>query len=209
MTINKYDSEKVAKILLNINAVKLQPYNFFTWSSGKKSPIYCDNRLLLSHVEERNTIVELLCKYIRKEFESIDYIAGVATGAIAHGMMVASKLNLPFVYIRETAKKHGRKNQIEGTLKKNSNVVVVEDLISTGNSSRNAIKAIEAIDSKVIGLTSIFTYEIMINNQIKIPYFALCKYSVLIDIATRNDIISKKEKEILSDWKKNNLNEKF
>ena len=155
MVISKYDSEQVAKILLKINAVKLQPSNFFTWSSGKKSPIYCDNRLILSHVHEREFIVQLFCNQIINNFKSIDYIAGVATGAIAHGMLIASKLNLPFIYVRDSAKNHGRQNQIEGNLKKGSNVIVIEDLISTGKSSLKAIEAIKESKSKVIGLGSI------------------------------------------------------
>ena len=203
MTVSKYDSEQVAKILLNINAVKLKPEKFFTWSSGKKAPIYCDNRLLLSYPKKREIIIKLLCKYIQKEFQSIDYIAGVATGAIAHGIMVADKLDLPFIYVRSNAKQHGRKNQIEGRLEKGSKVVVVEDLISTGKSSVNAIEAINKTGSKVIGLTSIFTYELF--HKIRIPYFSICTYSILINEATKSQLISEKEKNILEKWRDNNL----
>ena len=206
MVISKYDSEQVAKILLKINAVKLQPSNFFTWSSGKKSPIYCDNRLLLSHVKERSIIITLFCKYIKQTYTSIDYIAGVATGAIAHGMMVANSMELPFIYIRDNAKQHGRQNQIEGHLNSNSRVVVVEDLISTGKSSINAIKAIEKTNSKVIGLVSIFTYELIDKSKIKTPCFSLCTYSTLINTAIENKIISQRDRDILSSWKQDNLN---
>ena len=166
------NAKKVAEILLQINAVKLQPSNFFTWSSGKKSPIYCDNRLILSHVNERNWIRDLFCQHIKKYFSNVDYIAGVATGAIAHGMMVASKLNLPFIYIRDKAKNHGKQNQIEGFLKQDSNVLVIEDLISTGKSSINAMNAIKKNNANVIGLMSIFTYEIADVTKFKVPYIS-------------------------------------
>jgi len=201
MIINNKDAEQVAKILLNINAIKLQPSNFFTWSSGKKSPIYCDNRLILSYIKERRFIKNLFCKYITNEFQSIDCIAGVATGAIAHGMMAASKLNLPFIYVRDKAKGHGRQNQIEGKLKKESNVIVIEDLISTGKSSLNAIQAIEKSGSTVKGLISIFTYEMFNEKNINIPYVALCDYSTLIKVAIKNKLITKEEEKILEEWK--------
>ena len=201
MIINENDSKKVAKILINIHAVKLQPYNFFTWTSGKKSPIYCDNRIILSHIKERNTIRNLFCSYIKKHFQSVDYIAGVATGAIAHGMMIASKLDLPFIYVRDKAKNYGRKNQIEGNLEKGSNVIVIEDLISTGKSSINAIKAIEETGSNVNGLMSIFSYDFLNQKKLKTPCISLCNYSTLIQVAIDNQIISEEEKEILSKWK--------
>ncbi|MAQ31623.1 MAG: orotate phosphoribosyltransferase [Flavobacteriales bacterium] len=204
MILNIKDSEKVAKILLKINAVKLQPSNFFTWSSGKKSPIYCDNRLILSHVHEREFIVKLFCNQIINNFKSIDYIAGVATGAIAHGMLIASKLNLPFIYVRDSAKSHGRQNQIEGNLKKGSNVIVIEDLISTGKSSLKAIEAIEQSESKVIGLGSIFTYEIFNKDYLNVPCFSLCNYSTLINVAIDNNLINEDEKNILSNWQNSN-----
>lgn len=206
MIINKKDAQEVTQILLNINAIKLQPSNFFTWSSGKKSPIYCDNRILLSHVKERQRIISLLCKSIQKNFKSIDYIAGVATGAIAHGIMVAESLKKPFIYVRSKPKKHGRKNQIEGYLKTNKNVIVVEDLISTGKSSINAIDAIKNNGGNVIGLISIFTYGFFDLNNLNIPYFALSNYSTLINYAIENKIITDKEKEILFTWQAENTN---
>ncbi|MAQ69518.1 MAG: orotate phosphoribosyltransferase [Flavobacteriales bacterium] len=202
MIISKKKSEQVAEILLNINAVKLQPSNFFTWTSGKKSPIYCDNRLLLSYVKERKVIRDFFCEYIADKYSNIDYIAGVATGAIPHGMMVADKLELPFVYIRPEAKKHGRKNQIEGELKPESNVIVIEDLISTGKSSMKAIEAVEQSGSKVIELISIFTYEFVDQNKLKRPYFSLCNYSTLIEFAIKKNMINKNDKDILFKWQK-------
>ena len=199
MIINKHDSEIVAKILLKINAIKLQPNNFFTWASGKKAPIYCDNRILLSYVKERGVVRDLFCKNIKMNYANIDYIAGVATGAIAHGLMVAEKLELPFIYVRDKAKKYGRKNQIEGSLTPNSNVLVIEDLVSTGKSSLKAIEAIEKSGSNAIGLMSIFTYDM--TTKIDLPYLPLCNYSTLINVASSNKIITEEEKDILSNWK--------
>ena len=204
MLINIKNSEKVAEILLRINAVKLQPSNFFTWSSGKKSPIYCDNRLILSHVEDRNFIGDLFCKHIKNNFPHTDYIAGVATGAIAHGMIVASKLKLPFIYVRDKAKGHGKENQIEGYLKKGSNVIVIEDLISTGKSSIGAIKALKSYGLKVIGMAAIFTYEFDIsynnlaNENIKL--MTLSNYSTLLKIAKKTEYISESEFKTLNKW---------
>ena len=205
MTVNKHDSQKIADILLKINAVKLQPSNFFTWTSGKKSPIYCDNRVILSYVRERKIIIDLFCFYIKKEFNSIDYIAGVATGAIPYGMMIASQLNLPFIYVRDKAKSYGRQNQIEGYLKNKSNVIVIEDLISTGKSSMNAIDAIEKNGSTVCGLMSIFTYNFFNTNKPKITYIPLCDYSTLISVAINKKIITQEENTILKNWHNQNL----
>jgi|TARA_Y100000994_G_scaffold246831_1_gene250918 orotate phosphoribosyltransferase len=202
MIINKRKSAQVAEILLNINAVKLQPSSFFTWTSGKKSPIYCDNRLLLSHVKERKVIRDLFCEYITLKFSNIDYIAGVATGAIPHSMMVADKLELPFVYIRPEAKEHGRQNQIEGELKPESNVIVIEDLISTGKSSIKAIDAVEKHGSKVIELISIFTYEFVDLKKLNTPCFSLCNYSTLIEVAIKQNMINEMDKKTLFEWQK-------
>ena len=202
MIINQLKSEQIANILLSINAIKLQPSNFFTWSSGKKSPIYCDNRLLLSYVQERKVIIKLFCEIITEKFKSIDYIAGVATGAIPHGMMIADQLNLPFIYVRSQVKSHGRQNQIEGDLKPQSHVILIEDLISTGQSSLNAIKAIEANHSKVIGLMSIFTYNFFDSKSLSIPYYALCDYDTLISVAMKKKLINNQESNVLYNWQK-------
>jgi len=206
MIQNKQNAKQIAEILLNINAIKLQPSNFFTWASGKKSPIYCDNRVLLSYVKERKIMRDLFCQCIRTNFNDIHYIAGVATGAIAHGMMIAEQLNLPFIYVRSQAKEHGRKNMIEGYLKNNSNVLVVEDLISTGGSSLKAIEAIQANGSNVIGLVSIFTYGFFKMNMTNIPYFSLCDYPTLIDTAIHSKIINQNEKKILFEWQNKMIN---
>ena len=155
---NNYQ-EETAKILLNINAIKLSPNKPYTWASGLKSPIYCDNRIILSKPEVRNTIKKFLSEIISKNFEKPDFIAGVATGAIGIGMLVADYLDLPFIYVRPEVKKHGRKNQIEGDVEKNKKVMVIEDLISTGKSSIGAIKALKSHGLKVIGMVAIFSYE--------------------------------------------------
>ena len=200
MIINKHQAQEVAEILLNINAVKLQPSNFFTWSSGKKSPIYCDNRVILSYPNERERIQNIFAEYIQEQFTDIHSIAGVATGAIAHGMLVASALELPFIYVRDKAKKHGRQNQIEGKMDKGSNIIVIEDLISTGQSSINAIKAIENSGSKVVSLISIFTYGFFNTEQLSIPCISLCDYNTLIQVALNKNIIQIEEKKILEKW---------
>ena len=151
---NNYQ-EETAKILLNINAIKLSPNKPYSWASGLKSPIYCDNRIILSKPEVRNTIKKFLSEIISKNFEKPDFIAGVATGAIGIGMLVADYLDLPFIYVRPEVKKHGRKNQIEGDVEKNKKVMVIEDLISTGKSSIGAIKALKSHGLEVIGLSLI------------------------------------------------------
>jgi orotate phosphoribosyltransferase len=202
MILSEKNSEKVAHILLDINAIKLQPNNLFTWSSGKESPIYCDNRLLLSHVKERKEIKKLFCEHITKSFQSADCIAGVATGAIAHGMMVASELEMPFIYIRDKAKGHGRQNKIEGYLKKENNVVVIEDLISTGKSSVRAIQGIQDYGANVKGLLSIFTYNLCQEDSIPVPHISLCNYDTLIKVAIDKKIISNEDRTILYNWHK-------
>ncbi|HPX06430.1 MAG TPA: orotate phosphoribosyltransferase, partial [Tenuifilaceae bacterium] len=148
----------VVKNLLQINAIKLNPSNPFTWASGWKSPIYCDNRKTLSYPAVRNLICDKFAELIRAKYPNVEVIAGVATGAIAHGMLVADRLNLPFVYIRSAAKKHGLENLVEGDIKSGQKVVVVEDLVSTGMSSLAAVEALRKIDCQVLGMVAIFTY---------------------------------------------------
>ena len=149
---------ETSKRLLQINAIKLNPKNPFVWASGIKSPIYCDNRLILSDIETRKYICNELCKLIEKEFDNIDVIAGVATGAIGIGMLVANQLNKPFIYVRSSKKEHGRKNDIEGSYHESQKVLVIEDLISTGMSSLKACNSIIENKLDLVGLTSIFTY---------------------------------------------------
>ena len=158
MIFNKETAKKTAEVLLQINAIKLQPNEPFTWASGWKSPIYCDNRVVLSFPLIRNYIRETMAKHIEAHYGKPDVIAGVATGAIGIGALVAEYLNLPFVYVRPEAKKHGRQNQIEGYIEKGQTVVVVEDLISTGKSSLNAVIALNEAEVNVKGMVAIFSY---------------------------------------------------
>ena len=158
MILDKKVAEQTAKYLLQINAIKLNPKNPFLWASGLKSPIYCDNRIILSYPKIRYYISNSLAMCIKKLYGDNITIAGVATGAIAIATLVAENLNCPFVYVRPEPKKHGRKNQVEGKLNRNSKIVVVEDLISTGKSSLNAVKALRSEKKDVLGMVAIFSY---------------------------------------------------
>ena len=198
---------KIAEILLQINAIKLSPKDPFKWASGWNSPIYCDNRTVLSHPSVRNEIKEELSNLLMSKFGKPDVIAGVATGAIGIGMLVADFLNLPFVYVRPEAKKHGRKNQIEGKIDPNQKVVVIEDLISTGKSSINAVRALRAQDIKVTGMVAIFTYGFDVslknfkNENIKLE--TLSNYKTLVECALKNNYINSAELEELRSWNTN------
>ena len=200
---NNYQ-EETAKILLDINAIKLNPNEPFTWASGWKSPIYCDNRIILSKPEIRNTIKMYLAQVMDENFEKPDAIAGVATGAIGIGMLVAEYLDLPFIYVRPEAKKHGRKNQIEGEIEKGKKVMVIEDLISTGKSSIGAIRALKSYGLNVVGMIAIFTYEFSVSeenfNKEKINVKTLSNYSTLLRIAQKTQYISEIECKMLEKW---------
>ena len=196
--------EKTAEILLKLEAVKLSPNNPFTWVSGWKSPIYCDNRIILSDSKSRNLIANNFAKIIMDKYKDTEVIAGVATGAIGIGMLVAQKLDLPFVYVRPEAKKHGRKNQVEGKVMQNQKVVVIEDLISTGMSSLNAVKALKDLNLNILGMIAIFNYDFQISkiNFLKenIHLDSLCDYSLLLKKAVETEFISEKNLETLSAW---------
>ena len=195
---------KIAKLLLKINAIKLQPNSPFIWSSGIKSPIYCDNRILLSFPSYRNLVAKEIANLISQKYKSVETIAGVATGAIGIGLLVAEKLKLPFIYVRPESKGHGRKNQIEGIIEKNKKVFVVEDLISTANSSIKAIQAIKKAGMRVLGMSAIFTYELKIaTDNLKsesIDFFSLSNYSTLIKVAKELNYINDDEIKTLADW---------
>lgn len=210
MILNKNVAKTTAELLLQIKAIKLQPNEPFTWASGWNSPIYCDNRTTLSFPKIRNYIRENLAKIIEDQYGKPDVIAGVATGAIAIGILVAQQLNVPFVYVRPEPKKHGRKNQVEGLLEPNKNVVVVEDLISTGKSSLNAVKALKEAGATVKGMVAIFTYgfDIAAENFEKdnVQLNTLSDYNHLLDLVLENNSISKKELETLKDWRTNPSN---
>ena len=207
MIFDKNIAKKTAELLLHINAIKLNPRKPFTWASGWKSPIYCDNRLVLSYPAIRNFIKHELAKNIENLYGKPDVIAGVATGAIGIGALVADEMGLPFVYVRPEAKKHGRQNQIEGKLEKGQNVVVVEDLISTGKSSLNAVNALKKESINVKGMVAIFTYgfEISEKNFLKnnIELRTLGNYSYLLEQALNTGFINEIELKTLSNWNKN------
>lgn len=199
--------ENTAKILLDINAIKLSPNEPFLWASGWKSPIYCDNRIILSNPKIRNTIKKYLAQVMNKNFDQPDAIAGVATGAIGIGMLVADYLDLPFIYVRPEAKKHGRKNQIEGEIEKGKKVIVIEDLISTGKSSIQAIRALKSYGLDVVGMIAIFTYEFSVSkdnfNREEINVKTLSNYSTLLRIAQKTQYISEIECKMLEKWNEN------
>ena len=207
MIFDKDTAKKTAEVLLQINAIKLSPQEPFTWASGWKSPIYCDNRIVLSFPPIRNYIRETMGKHIEKEYGKPDVIAGVATGAIGIGLLVAEYLGLPFIYVRPDAKGHGRKNQIEGFVQSGQNVVVVEDLISTGKSSLNAVKALKEAGINVKGMVAIFTYgfDIASKNFEKenIRLNTLSNYENLLEEALETNYISEKELKTLSEWNTN------
>jgi orotate phosphoribosyltransferase len=207
MIINKEVAKKTAELLMQINAIKLQPKDPFKWVSGWNSPIYCDNRIILSYPSIRNYVREQMGKFIEKEYGKPDIIAGVATGAIGIGILVAEYLGLPFIYVRPEAKQHGRKNQIEGYVEKGQKVVVVEDLISTGKSSLNAVKALKEENLNVKGMVAIFTYgfKTSVDNfkQSDIQLHTLSNYDHLLEQALETNYISKDELQVLSSWNDN------
>jgi len=207
MILNKDTAKKTAEFLLQIKAIKLSPSEPFNWASGWKSPIYCDNRITLSFPSVRNFLKEEIAKLVELKHGKPDAIAGVATGAIAIGVLVAQELGVPFVYVRPEAKKHGRKNQIEGHLEKGQNVVVIEDLISTGKSSLLAVEALKEADTNVKGMVAIFTYgfEVAENNfkESNVELTTLSDYEYLLEQALYSNYISDKELNTLQDWRKN------
>ncbi len=207
MIFDKHIARQTAKVLLQINAIKLQPKDPFTWASGWKSPIYCDNRIVLSFPPVRNYIREEMAKFIEQHYGKPDVIAGVATGAIGIGMLVAEYLGLPFVYVRPEAKKHGRQNQIEGFIESGQNVVVVEDLISTGKSSLNAVKALKEAKVNVKGMVAIFSYgfDVADNNfeTENITLHTLGNYENLLKEALDSSYITEEQLQSLSEWNAN------
>ncbi len=200
-------ASKVAEFLLQIKAIKLQPDQPFTWASGWKSPIYCDNRIALSYPRIRTFVRQELVKLIENKFGRPDLIAGVATAAIAQGALVAEAMGLPFVYVRPSVKEHGLKNKIEGEVKEHQTAVVIEDLISTGKSSIQVIHDLRANGVIVKGLVSIFNYgfdtSVAQFKQANCPVYSLSNYEILIHQALETGYISKKDVELLKAWRKN------
>lgn len=196
---------EIAKKLLQINAINLNYEQPFTWASGIRSPIYCDNRITLSDIDTRNLICEGFIKN-SENFGEFDVVAGVATGGIAHGMLVADRLNLPFIYIRTTAKGHGMKNAVEGKMEKGQKILVIEDLISTGGSSFHAIESIIEAGGVIAGMMAIFTYgfdesRLLFDNN-NIPVESLTDYDTLLQCAIELGIIKSNQLDELMLWKK-------
>lgn len=210
MILNNDKALKVAEFLLQIKAIKLQPANPFVWASGWKSPIYCDNRKTLSYPSIRTFIRQAYAELILESFGKPDVIAGVATGGIAQGALVAQELGLPFIYVRTSAKAHGLGNQIEGDFEPGQKVVVIEDLISTGGSSLSAVSALRAAGCEVKGLVAIFSYgfEVAKNSfkEAKCPFETLTNYDFLIEEALRHEYINEADLESLKKWRENPSN---
>ena len=210
MILNNERALKVAEFLLQIKAIKLQPANPFTWASGWKSPIYCDNRKTLSYPTIRTFIRQSYADVILDKFGKPDVIAGVATGGIAQGALVAQELGLPFVYVRTSPKAHGLGNQIEGDFEAGQKVVVIEDLISTGGSSLQAVNALRAAGCEVKGLVAIFSYGFDVATEnftnAKCPVETLTNYDYLMSQAVKHDYITESDVESLQAWRQDPAN---
>jgi orotate phosphoribosyltransferase len=207
MILNNDKALKVAEFLLQIKAVKLQPNNPFQWSSGWNSPIYCDNRKVLSYPKVRTFVRQTFVSAITEQYGEPDMIAGVATGGIAIGALIAEEMGIPFIYVRSSAKAHGMQNQIEGAYEKGQNVVVIEDLISTGGSSIKAIEALREGGLEIKGLAAIFTYgfDVAIKNfkDAECDFITLSNYDLLIEQAVADNYVTSEDVESLSNWKTN------
>ncbi|PHK50677.1 orotate phosphoribosyltransferase [Staphylococcus edaphicus] len=200
-------TKAIAKSLLEIEAVSLSPNDPFTWSSGIKSPIYCDNRVTLGYPNIRQHIRDGLCKLIETHFSEVEIVSGTATAGIPHAAYVSEKLALPMNYVRSKSKSHGKQNQIEGAISKGKKVVVIEDLISTGGSSITAVEALREAGADVIGVVAIFTYGLKKADeqfqQAQIPFYTLSNYNELIEVAKENGEISDVDIRSLVDWRDN------
>ena len=199
------DAGATAEKLLQIGAVKLSPHQPFTWASGWKSPIYCDNRKVLSFPYVRDYIKSELCNVIFDKFPDAEMIAGVATAGIAWGAMVADQLKLPFIYVRSKPKEHGLGNQIEGYFEKGQKVVVLEDLVSSGKSSLDVVSVLRHNEIQVLGMTSIFTYgfpsAVKAFEEAALPFYSLTNYNALLKLAIKQGTVGAGEEEVLLNWK--------
>lgn len=211
MTLNTQQRMKQVEIalaekLLKVSAIKLQPNNPFTWASGWNSPIYTDNRITLSYPEIRSFIKVELCRIIEERFPNADCVAGVATGAIAQGALVADTLGLPYVYVRSSPKDHGLENLIEGNLVPGKKVVVVEDLISTGGSSLKAVQAIRNAGCEVVGMVAMFSYEFPLAQhafaEAGVELVTLSNYNAMLEVALATNYIREEDLETLREWRK-------
>ena len=204
------DAKAVAEKLLQINAIKLSPEKPFTWASGWQSPIYCDNRKVLSFPFVREFVKSEMCNLVFEKFPGAELLAGVATAGIAWGAMAADQLKLPYIYVRPRPKEHGLGNQVEGHLEKGKKVVVVEDLVSTGKSSMQVVKVLQEAGLEVIGMVSIFTYEFPESTeafqQENLAYFSLTNYSALIELAIQKGMVNASQETVLLKWRQDPAN---
>ena len=200
------NNQILASRLLETGAVRIQPDKPFTWASGLRSPIYCDNRILLSHPEIRTSLIDLMTKVV-KDFELFNTIAGVATAGIAHGALLADRLKMPFAYVRSKPKDHGRQNLIEGEIKENASVLIVEDLISTGMSSLQAVEAVRQVPANVVGVVAIFQYGLPLAHEAfqkaACPFKTLTDFKTIIQVAADQKWIEPHHIELLTDWSQN------
>ncbi|MBM4763990.1 orotate phosphoribosyltransferase [Bacillus sp. B15-48] len=199
--------KEIAGSLLEIEAVSLRPNDPFTWSSGLRSPIYCDNRLTLSYPEVRSKIAQGLQELIKEQFPEVEVVAGTATAGIPHAAWVSERMSLPMCYVRSKAKGHGKGNQIEGKVTSGQKVVVVEDLISTGGSVINAVEALREAGCEVLGTVAIFTYELEKGKELlkeaNVDVYSLTDFTTLAEVARERNEISTSDLEKLADWRKN------
>lgn len=200
-------NKKIAQTLLQINAIKLSPANPFTWASGWKSPIYCDNRKTLSYPAARREIYTAFAELIKEKYPQAEVLAGVATGAIACGVLAAEAMGKPFIYVRSAPKSHGMANQVEGHYTPGQKMVVIEDLISTGGSSLNAVQALRDAGCEVLGMVAIFTYGFALAEenfaQAGVELTTLSNYSSLIELAIEQKYVQPSELETLKEWREN------
>ncbi|MFA8450629.1 MAG: orotate phosphoribosyltransferase [Bacteroidales bacterium] len=207
MRFNEEIAQRISEYLLQVRAIKLSPKEPFTWASGIQSPIYCDNRITLSYPKVRNFIRHSFSQAINDVFGEVDVVVGVATGGIAQGALVAQELGLPFAYVRSSAKAHGLTNMIEGVVDSGQSVVVIEDLVSTGGSSLNAVKALRERGAIVKGMLAIFTYNLPVAEENftreKCKLVTLSDYNTLIQQATEKEYVAKEDVETLLKWKEN------
>lgn len=196
---------KLAKELLAIEAVALRPSNYFTWTSGIKSPIYCDNRITMSYPSIRREIAAGMVELIKEKYSAVEVVAGTATAGIPHAAWVSELLDLPMIYVRDSAKKHGKTNQIEGRVLEGQKVVIIEDLISTGLSSLKVAKALREAGAEVLGVVAIFSYELKkaheAFSQAEVEYVTLTNYPVLVEEAVASDFIHQDDVEKLLEWR--------
>lgn len=200
-------TKNIAQSLLDIGAVSLSPNDLFTWSSGIKSPIYCDNRVTLGYPKVRTEIRDGLSALIKEKFSNVEIVSGTATAGIPHAAYVSEVLDLPMNYVRSKSKSHGKQNQIEGALSKGKKVVVIEDLISTGGSSITAVDALKEAGAEVLGVVAIFTYGLSkadeLFNDVDVPFYTLSDYNELIEVAKDNGDISEEDIKTLVEWRDN------